>query len=98
MVDRLWIQKLQNALGERNERLRAESIQFKSFEDMRKDSRNRKKVYAQNKVTRLKKDNLALLQQKLIKDQLIKELKIEHQKLKRKLKEGYQPTQPLDLV
>jgi hypothetical protein len=78
--------------------LRVENIQLKSFENIRKDSRNWKKVYHQNKIARLKKDNLALLQQKLIKDQLIKELKIEHQKLKRKLKEGHQPTQPLDLI
>jgi hypothetical protein len=98
MVDQLWIQKFEKALGERDERLRAESIQFKSFENMRKDSSNWKKVYTQNKITRLKKDNLALLQQKLIREQQIKELKIEEERLKRRLKEGYQPTQPLDLI
>jgi len=94
MVDRLWIQNLEKALRERNQRLKTENIQLKSFENMRKDSRNWKKIYHQNEITRLKKDNLVLLQQKLIKDQLIKELKIEHQNLR----EGYQPTQPLDLI
>jgi hypothetical protein len=97
MVDVIWQQNLINAINERNKRIRDENIQLKSFEKMREDSKNWKKVL-QNRVDNLKKDNLALLQQKLIKEQQIKELKIEHQNLKRKLKEGYQPRSPLDLI
>jgi hypothetical protein len=41
-MDRLWIQKLQHAIIERNDRLRVENIQYKSL--MKKKKRTHVKI------------------------------------------------------